>query len=224
MGWRIDPTVARRLRAAVATMEGMRRDTGVHRTIMTPPRFRQFLGETLLLQDEDLKDAEAIAQRLADGIGRPCVVPDAIGEANRIHANAVGMALARHMGVDPVRLVMCAYDARARVTDGDRIVEASIVRALGAAARRGDVDEIAIKVTLGKGVTWHRGRLSARTMQLPDSVLRQLPGRTMRSVTDHDWRGWDDISITSAMRRGGSLVIETDAVRLEPVMDGASKV
>lgn len=220
MGWRIDPTVGRRLRAAVATMEEMRRHTGVHRASMDAPRFRRFLGETLLLDADDLADATTISERLGREIGRPCEVPDAIAAANRMQANSTGLALSRHMGVDPVRLVLCAYDARARAVDGHRVVEASVRRALGAAARRGEVDEIGIKVTLARGVSWQGRRMCARSVDLPDSVLGDLPGRSMRCLTDHRWEGWDRISIVSAVRRGHSLIVDTDATGMEPVMSG----
>lgn len=212
MGWITDPSIGRRIRACISSIEALRGDTSVHRAVMKPAEFRTFLSETLGLACDDLEDSQTITERLSAHLHRACEAPSSIRNLNSLMVSAAGLSLARHMGVDPLRLAMCAFDARGRASDGAKVVDVEIRRALGRAARQGEPDRLSVRITLANGVVWLGRRMTARDSVIPAAMLTTLPGRTMRAITDHPWAGWEDITITSTERRGNSLIIDTDAV------------
>ena len=215
MGWTIDPSVGGRIRACTSAADAFGGATCVHGVAMERPAFRRFLRDTLLLEGQEDVDAEAVGARLAAVAGERFEAPPEIAAANRLGIPSGSLSLARHMGIDPVRLAMCAFDARGRAGDGARCVEATVRRALGRERTRGASDAILVKVTLSRGVTWTGRRLTARSTVVPAAVLQDLPGHSMRVVTDHSWSGWDSITVRSVERRGDSLIVDTDADAME---------
>lgn len=218
MGWRIDASVGRRLRSSISTMETMRGTMRVLRKPMDPRDYRAFLTDTLMLRDEDMSDAHAIDARIGGTIGMDCLMPDAVAEGN-LQVSATSLALARHMGVDPVRLMLAAHDAKPRAVDGDQTIAVCIERAFGRQKANGVADRLDIRIGLAPGATWRGARLSMRRTQLPEAMTAVLAGRMLTDVLAHPWEGWHGVRITGALRKGDSLIIDTDATRMVGIGD-----
>lgn len=211
MGWIVNPSIGKKLRSAVTTLEVMNRTTMVLREPMEPARFKTFLSDTLLLSEKQRGSAEDIVARVSETIALPCAMPDDLARDNRFEINRVSIQLARHLGVDPIRLMLAAYDAWAKASDGDASIHAEIKRSWGRQRQRGRADRLDIQIDLGGGALWRGSRMTLRRTVMPDAVVNALPGRNMADIVSHPWPGWRDISIVGASVSGDSLLIETDA-------------
>jgi hypothetical protein len=212
-----DPTIAARLKLNFLTSRKMSGPISIHRVPYERLSYKRFLLETLGLTDEDLETKEKTGQRLNALIAEPCVMPTDIHAKNHLEVDAFTNSLMRHLGVDPVRLLLAGHDARMQATDGVRSITMKIDRALGKERDAGAPDRLDIKITLAPGVFWKGSRLTARKTALPQSIVGTLQGRPIRDVVGHDWDGWDAVRITSAQRKGDSLVIDTDACGTIPL-------
>lgn len=118
----------------------------------------------------------------------------------------VDLALARHVGFDPLRLFAMTHDTSvARIEDGPRSYR-SIPR-----YKDRLIDRIEVAFTLARGVSWRNGTLTSRRAGLPQTLAAALPGRPLSQVVDHDWPGWRDVVITSAsVETEGTLTVRTE--------------
>lgn len=211
MAWILDPSIGKRLRSSISTLEKMRRSTCVLRASLEPNSFQRFMTDTLLLQEQDMVDAEGLAARICDTLSMACMMPDEIVAQNRFEMNVMNVALSQHMGVDPIRLLLAAFDAKARAIEGERSVEITLKRSWGKRRKAGKPDQLDMRIMLAKDVMLRGSRITARRTQLPEAVINTLPGRRLDDIIQFPWEGWKDIGIVGAARRGDSLIIDTDA-------------
>lgn len=212
-----DPTIAARLKLNLLTSRKMSGPIPIHRVPYERLSYRRFLIETLGLSDDDLETKEKVGNRLNALIAEPCLMPADVHAKNPLKANAFTISLMRHLGVDPIRLLLAGHDARMQATDGVRSIAMKIDRALGKERDVDRADQLDVKITLAPGVFWKGSRLTARKTAVPQSIVGTLEGRPIRDVVGHDWNGWDAVRITAAQRKGNSLVIDTDAGATVPL-------
>lgn len=188
------------LRAASRSVAGSFKVLG---EIVSDVRLRDIIRTTLGISD-DMDTPALIEAHVGSTIGKPVELPEQLAtglERARIAIDDVG--LARHMGVDPLRLLLLGHDTIATVTGGRARIR-SVPLWLD-----GRLDRVEVAFTLGKGVTWRNGTLRSTNTRIPETMLDSMEGRTLDGIVDHRWDGWKRLRVERASQSGRTLVLAT---------------
>lgn len=209
MSWTVNAGIGRRLLNAISTVDRMRGATRVMMASLDREQFGAFLKETLLLRDEDVIDAETISARIARTIATPCRVPAVMAEENQLEINGTTLALCRHLGIEPLRLQLAAFEAKATARRDGVEMSVGTMRPYGR-QRTTRKPSLTVRLGLAPGVQWHDGSLIIRRTTLPQAMLATLRGRPASDVLDHDWPGWRDLTVRGAACTGDTLTVRMD--------------
>jgi len=188
------------LRAASRSVGGSFKVLG---TVLSDVVLREMIRDALGIGD-DMVEPEAVEAHIGRTMGAAVALPDQLAQALTDASIARDdVDLARHMGVDPLRLLTAGHAATATAVNGKERVRSIPLW------QDGRLDRVDVAFTLGKGVTWRRGTLRSTNTQIPHTLLDSMEGRTLDGIVDHGWEGWKRLRVKRASQSGRTLVIQT---------------
>lgn len=218
MKWKLDADIGSRTLATIAASTRTQGNINVWGARLSSKRLKTFLADDLLLREEDMVDDRSVADRLESLLHLPIEPIDEVAEAMAdVEMAEATHGLLRHMRIDPLRFALSSFATRMEARRGAEIVKAEVrtppVRS-GAGNRTLDVT-----VILAKGISWRNGQLSARGVELPQTVVATMAGRSLTGIVDHDWNGWADMKIVEARQDGVTLVVRTGREDAMPLVN-----
>lgn len=202
MTWTPNPSIASRIassRAAASTIGSSFRMLGA---TVSDTELLGIIRHTLAIPD-DAPTGE-ITRIIAGTLHMPLQVPRPLEPSLSTATMAADDALlARHLGVDPLRLLLAGSDAVAMVTRG-----AMTVRAIPK-WRDAALEHVDMSFKLARDVTWRGGRLTVRGGRLPHALTDAMVGRRLDSVHDESWDGWKRLVVQSAAQTASTVTFDT---------------
>lgn len=203
MGWKPHRLMAQGIITLRSATRGIADSFRVLGVIVSAKKLQDLLRDTMGIPDAMDKPSDLdrlISETLHKHVDLPEDVARGLSDATIAQDD---LDLARYMGVEPLRLLILGLETIACATrDASRIKinpEWSDHR----------LKRLGIEFTLGKGIVWKNGILRVSSTQLPTTVLDAIKGRTLDSVFEHGWSGWEKLRIERAQQADGTFVLHT---------------
>lgn len=202
MSWTLNPTIAARIAATRAAARSVGMSFHLLGHTVSDATLIDIVRDTLGIPDEAEGEdmAHAVSSTLHLPVATPITIAPALMTATIARDDAL---LARHLGVDPLRLLLAGNDAVAKVTRG-----AMSLRVIPK-WRNAALEHVDISFKLARDVTWRNGRLAVRGTQLPHAVTDAMVGRGLDSVHNESWEGWKRMVVQSAVQTANTVTFDT---------------
>lgn len=204
--WTIDPSIPESvLRAALAAkrLHSGALVLGIHLDHRAVQRFlRDALGV-----DPDVETQDDVCDALQAHLAEPIDLPDILSALRLEPMDVDEIDLARHEGVDPLRLFLSAFAGTATVRRGARCIHVGPTWPTRAEADAGRGLTLKVGFTLGRGVSWRDRMLRIRRGVYPQSIVDVAAGRPATDFIDHPWDGWRRLHAEKAACSSDALTI-----------------